>query len=82
MKGGRSTSAELEFGPLSVSGGQRIVERVCGYIVAITQVSTGGIYGIPARNALNCRTLKALWKEVDDYWMAKSILTHKSRFAE
>ena len=27
--------------------------------IAITQASTSGIYGIPARNALNCRTLKA-----------------------
>jgi hypothetical protein len=58
------------------------IERVCGYIVAITQASKGGINGIPVRNSLNCRALKALWREVDDYWKAKNILTRKSRFAE
>jgi hypothetical protein len=57
------------------------IDRVCGYIVAITQASTGGIHGIPVRNSLNCRTLKALWREVDDYWKAKTILAQKSRFS-
>ena len=57
------------------------IDRVCGYIVAITQASAGGINGIPTSNSLNCRTLKALWKEVDNYWKAKNILTQKSKFA-
>ncbi len=56
------------------------IERVCGYIAAITEASAGGIHGIPVRHSLNCRTLRALWKEVDDYWQAKTILARKSRF--
>ncbi len=58
------------------------VDRVCGYIAAITQASDGGIHGIPVRHSLNCRTLKTLWREVDDYWKAKTILAQKSRFAD
>jgi hypothetical protein len=58
------------------------IERVCGYITAITEASSGGIHGIPVRNSLNCRTLRALWKEVDDYWKARSVLARRSRFAE
>ncbi len=58
------------------------IDRVCGYISAITEASAGGIHGIPARHSLNCRTLRALWKEVNDYWKAKTILARKSRFTD
>jgi Domain of unknown function (DUF4365) len=58
------------------------VDSERGYIVAITQASAGGIHGIPVRHSLNCRTLKALWREVDDYWKAKIILAQKSRFTD
>jgi hypothetical protein len=58
------------------------IDRACGYIVAVTKTAARGIYGIPVRNSLNCRTLKALWKEVDDYWKAKDVLAHESRFAD
>lgn len=52
-----------------------------GYITGITQRSAGGISGIHTRNLLNCRTLRTLWKEVDDYWKAMSILMRESRFS-
>jgi hypothetical protein len=58
------------------------IDRVCGYIVGVTQASTSGIYGIPVRHSLNCRTLKALWKEVDEYWKAKTILAQESKFSD
>ncbi len=58
------------------------IDRECGYIVAVAQSTASRINGIPARHALNCRTPKALWKEVDDYWNAKSILARESRFSD
>jgi hypothetical protein len=58
------------------------IDRVCGYITAITEASSGGINGIPVRHSLNCRTLKVLWREVDDYWKARSVLARKSKFAD
>ncbi len=57
------------------------VEIVRGYIIAITQESSGVISGIPVRHPLNCRTLKALWKEVDEYWKARSVLAQRSKFS-
>jgi hypothetical protein len=57
------------------------IDRVCGYIVAVTQASVGGIHGIPVRHSLNCRTLRGLWKEVDNYWKTKTILAQESRFS-
>lgn len=58
------------------------VDRVCGFIVGITQATSGSINGIPVRHSLNCRTLKALWKEIDDYWKARAILSQKSKFTD
>src|SRR5205085_1684776 len=52
-----------------------------GYVVAITQGSKGQISGIPTRKPLNCRTIKALWKEVDEYWKSRTMLPQKSLFS-
>src|SRR5437762_961435 len=41
------------------------VEKVRGYITAITQQNVRGIGGISTRHSLNCRNLKRLWQEVD-----------------
>lgn len=56
------------------------VENVRGYIASITQQNSAGISGISTRNSLTCRNLRLLWKEVDDYWTAKSMLAASSRF--
>jgi hypothetical protein len=57
------------------------IDRNRGYITAITETSSGAISGIPTRNVLNCRSLKALWDEVDQYWRARSTLARGSRFS-
>ncbi len=56
------------------------IEKQRGYIMAITRRTTGGISGIPTKNSLSCRSLKMLWKEVDDYWTAKRMLVQDSVF--
>lgn len=55
--------------PTYVVGIDVVKER--GYITAITQATTGGINGLPTRYPLNCRSLRALWKEVDACWTAR-----------
>jgi hypothetical protein len=88
---GQKRKVSVEVTPLEVQKLKQIhaptyvvgidIENVRGFIIAITQSSTGGIYGIPTRFSLNCRTLKALWKEADDYWTAKSMLAVSSKFS-
>jgi hypothetical protein len=51
-----------------------------GYITAITAAHTKGIVGVPTKHRLNCRTIKALWKEVGDYWKSRPMTRHRSRF--
>ena len=58
------------------------IENVRGYITAITQQNIVGISGILTRNSLTCANLKKLWKEVDDYWTAKSMLSASSKFSQ
>ena len=58
------------------------IDNERGYITAVTRKMIGGISGISTRNVLNCRTLKMLWKEVDEYWKARNVLAEESRFAE
>jgi hypothetical protein len=36
------------------------VEEECGFILSITELTSGGIFGITTRHRLNCRTLRAL----------------------
>ena len=56
------------------------IDLVRGYLVAITQGTKGQISGIPIRKPLNCRTIKALWKEVDEYWKTRPTSLPKSLF--
>src|SRR5262249_22511339 len=51
-----------------------------GYVMAITETHTKGISGVPTKHPLNCRTLKALWKEVDDHWKSRQMTLRSSRF--
>jgi Domain of unknown function (DUF4365) len=57
------------------------IQKNRGYIIAITEKSPQAISGVPTRNRLNCRSLRALWNEVNDYWKAKSMLAKDSRFS-
>jgi Domain of unknown function (DUF4365) len=52
-----------------------------GYIAAVPRGASTAISGVPTKNALNCRNLGMLWKEVDDYWTAQKMLATKSRFS-
>jgi len=73
--------AELKkiLAPVYVVGIDILAQR--GFIKGISQETTGGIYGISTRRSLTCRTLKALWKEVDEYWAGKPMLAATSRFS-
>jgi hypothetical protein len=53
----------------------------CGFIVAITQATTGAIWGIPTKHRINCHLIKSLWKEIDDYWNAKKMIATTSKFS-
>jgi hypothetical protein len=57
------------------------IENVRGYIASITQQNTVGLSGISIRNSLTCPNLKRLWKEVDTYWTAKTMLAATSIFS-
>jgi hypothetical protein len=50
-----------------------------GYIVAVTK-SSKGFSSLPTRHPLNCRTLRRLWREVDEYWMRRKMLPDASAF--
>jgi hypothetical protein len=53
-----------------------------GYIVAITADLKKGFSRLSTRHPLNCKTIKTLWKEVDDYWVArKSMLPSTSKLS-
>jgi hypothetical protein len=56
------------------------IDKERGYVMAITQSSEDQISGIPTRKPLNCKTIKTLWKEVDDYWKTRPMLPEKSQF--
>jgi hypothetical protein len=51
-----------------------------GYIRAITASTDGAISGLTTRHPLNCRTIRALWEEVDSYWIARTMLQPGSHF--
>jgi hypothetical protein len=57
------------------------IEGGRGYMAAIAKTMTTGISGIPTRNALNCRNLKALWDEVNAFWTAQQLLATPSKFS-
>jgi hypothetical protein len=57
------------------------IVKECGFIIAITNATTGSISGITTRFRINCRVIKALWKEVDAYWKARKMLAATSRFS-
>jgi hypothetical protein len=58
------------------------VDNVRGYITSITQQNVTGISGISTSHSLNCRNLKKLWQEVDEYWRAKHMLAASSHFSQ
>ncbi len=65
--------------PTYVVGIDLIAE--CGFIVAITQSTAGAMWGIPTKHRINCRLIKSLWQEVDDYWKAKKMIASTSKFS-
>ena len=67
----RITQADVEKlkkypGPAYVAGMDVASRR--GYIAAIVSGLTGAIGGLPTRHPIDCRTIRALWAEVDAYW--------------
>jgi hypothetical protein len=56
------------------------IVKECGFIIAITDETTGSISGITTRSRINCQVIKALWREVDAYWKARKMLATTSRF--
>ena len=52
-----------------------------GFIMAIDRSVTKGINGLPTKYPFDCRALKKLWAEVDDYWKARNMLMAKSVFS-
>jgi hypothetical protein len=57
------------------------IVKECGFIIAITDATTGSISGITTRFRINCQVIKALWREVDAYWKARKMLATTSRFS-
>lgn len=53
----------------------------CGFLFSITKTTRGPISGIPSRYRINCRTIRKLWKEVDDYWKNRDMLPGTSQFS-
>ncbi len=51
------------------------------FLLPITSATAGPISGIPTKHKLTCRTLKALWREVDAYWSARRMLPTTSSFS-
>jgi hypothetical protein len=56
------------------------IQNETGFILGITDKSKS-ISGIPVSNKLNCRAIKKLWDEVNDYWKAKNMTRTSSKFS-
>lgn len=57
------------------------IKKECGFLVPITQTTTKAISGISTRDRINCRLIKKLWHEVNDYWNARKMLPPTSQFS-
>jgi hypothetical protein len=58
------------------------IEKDCGFLLPITTATAvATITGIPTRHRIDCRVIKRLWKEVDDFWKNKSMLPRTSTFS-
>ena len=55
------------------------IQRECGFVVPITAQMTKGFSRMSTRRPLNCKTIKAIWKEVDEYWKTKPAALHTSK---
>jgi hypothetical protein len=53
----------------------------CGFIMAVTEQTVGGFWGIPVTHPLDCTTIPDLWREVDAYWAKRNMLAKKSMFS-
>ena len=51
-----------------------------GFILGITDKSKS-ISGVPVSNKLNCKAIKKLWNEVNDYWSARNVTPTSSKFS-
>lgn len=51
-----------------------------GYFVQLTARSPASFSSIPLRHRLNCKNIKKIWQQVDDYWNARSMLPASSEF--
>ena len=57
------------------------IEGERGYILPITSSMNKGFSRLPTVFPLNCKTIKALWKEIDDYWKNKPAAPAASTFS-
>jgi hypothetical protein len=57
------------------------IDKESGFIAGITSATKGAISGIPIRHPLNCRAIRKLWNEVNDYWNKKKMLPASSKFS-
>jgi hypothetical protein len=57
------------------------IEKECGFLLPITEDTTGPISGIPTRHPIECSLIKDLWAEVDDFWKHRDMLPKTSRFS-
>lgn len=51
-----------------------------GYFVQLSAQSPTSFSSIPLRHRLNCRNIKKIWRQVDEYWKSKSMLPVRSEF--
>lgn len=51
-----------------------------GYFVQLTARSPRSFASIPLRHRLNCKNIKKIWQQVDDYWRARKMLPADSEF--
>ncbi|MBY0512384.1 MAG: hypothetical protein K2P78_00545 [Gemmataceae bacterium] len=81
VKVGREAVQRLKAvpGPAYVVGVDIVAEAA--FLLPITAATTGPINGIPTTHKLTCGTLKRLWQEVDDYWVARTTLPKTSAFS-
>jgi hypothetical protein len=54
------------------------IQKERGYILAITSATKRGFSRLPTKHPLNCKTIKALWNEVDDYWKSMKAMLPSS----
>ena len=80
MKLSKKDTAKLKKAPgLAFLVGIDIASKK-GYFVQLSARSPQSYSSLPLRHRLNCRNIKKIWQNVDDYWKARSMLPASSEF--